>query len=62
MPLTTRLVIALLLLFIAGFCGFGFLASFESPEFMGWRIGYTLIGVLCLVGVGWVLFAKRRPA
>ena len=52
-----RLLMALfgsvLLLAVAAFCLFGFLASFESNEttFVVFRIGYAVIGAVCLAGI-----------
>jgi hypothetical protein len=50
---------SLLLLAIAAFCGFGFLATFEPTDnvaqFMAFRIGYIVIGLGCLVGVGFLI-------
>ena len=44
----------LLLLAVAAFCLVGFLATFEPTDtpgaFMTFRIGYAVVGVLCLVG------------
>lgn len=41
---------------VAAFCGFGFLATFEPtdnvPQFMAFRIGYGVIVLVCLVGIG----------
>lgn len=46
---------SLLLLAIAAFCLFGFLATFEPSDtpgvFMAFRIGYAIGGVACLVGM-----------
>jgi hypothetical protein len=49
---------AAVLLGIAAFCAFGFLATFEPPGFIGWRVFYTVAGGLCLLAVGWI--ASRR--
>ncbi len=47
---------SLILLCIAGFCLFGFLATFEptsnATQFMVYRIVYGLIGLGCLFSVG----------
>jgi len=46
----------LLLLAVGAFCLFGFLAIFEpttnTAQFMMFRIGYSVTGLGCLVGVG----------
>ncbi len=50
---------SLLLLTGAVFAGFGYLATFEPTDnviqFMAFRIGYTVVGLSCLVGVGLVI-------
>lgn len=54
-----RVVVAtigsLLLLPIAAFCVFGFMATFEptdrTVEFMAFRMGYAAIGLCCLAGI-----------
>lgn len=62
MPPINRLVAAVVLLVIAAFCAFGFMATFESPDFLVWRIGYATVVVLCLAGIAWTLLAKQRVA
>lgn len=61
MKLFVAILGSILLLAVAAFCGFGFLATFEPTDnvtqFMAFRIGYSVIGVGCLVGVG-LLIAK----
>ncbi len=55
-----RLLVAILgsvfLLAVAGFCVFGFLATFEptdrTAEFWAFRIGYAVVGIGCLIGTG----------
>lgn len=59
-PIVLRAFLALPLIFLAGFSGFGFLASFELAEWsqrLPWLIGYTLIGLASLRGV----IALLRP-
>lgn len=47
-----KLLVTLLLLMLAAFSGYGFLASFEPLEgAMRWRIGYGVLGLGCLYGV-----------
>jgi len=47
---------SLLLLAVAAFCVFGFLATFEpTSNAMVFRIVYTVIGLGCLVGVGFLV-------
>ena len=58
---------SLILLPIAAFCVFGFMATFEptdrTVEFMAFRIGYAVIGIGCLVGVVFLIarcFQKQK--
>lgn len=47
---------SLLLLAVAAFSLFGFLATFEpTSNAMAFRIGYTLVGLGCVVGVGFLV-------
>jgi len=54
----------LLLLAVAAFCVFGFLATFEpksnTTQFIAFRIGYSVIGLGCLVGVGFLITSAVR--
>ena len=64
MKLIVAILGSLLLLSIAAFCGFGFLATFEPTDnvtqFMAFRIGYNVTGVGCLVGVGFLIAKALR--
>ncbi|TWU49315.1 hypothetical protein [Rubripirellula reticaptiva] len=64
MKFFVAIVGSLLLLAVAAFCGFGFLATFEPTgnvaQFMAFRIGYTVIGLGCLVGVGFLIVNTVR--
>jgi hypothetical protein len=54
MRVIVAIIGSLILLPIAAFCVFGFMATFEPDEtfeFMAFRIGYTVIGAGCLAGV-----------
>ena len=55
MRVVTAIIGSLILLPIAAFCVFGFMATFEptdrTVEFMAFRIGYAVIGLGCLGGV-----------
>ena len=55
MKLFVTILGSILLLAVAAFCVFGFLATFEptdkTTQFMASRIVYGLVGVGCLVGV-----------
>lgn len=54
---------AILLLAIAVFSVFGFLATFEptdnTPEFYAFRVGYCFVGFCCLVGAFVLIFRTR---
>lgn len=53
MKLFVAILGSLLLLAVAAFCIFGFLATFEpTSNAMAFRIGYTVIGLGCVVGAG----------
>lgn len=46
---------------IAVFCGFGFMATFEPTiNAIAFRIGYAVVGVGCLVGVGFFIANSLR--
>jgi hypothetical protein len=56
---------SLVLLAVAAFCLFGFLATFEpttnSVQFMAFRIGYAVVGLASVVGGGLLIaYASRR--
>jgi hypothetical protein len=55
-----RIAVGVFLLLIAGFCLFGFLASFEPGADSShlFKAGYGVIGVGCLLTAGW-LFVRR---
>jgi hypothetical protein len=48
----------MVLLLIAAFCAYGFLASFEPGPFLAFRIGYPVLGAVCLGSAVWLL-SKR---
>ena len=65
MKIILTVVASLLLLAVAAFCLFGFLATFEPTDspgrFLAFRIGYGVVGVGCLAGiVALVVKAFRR--
>lgn len=65
MKLLVTLIGSLLLLAVAGFCGIGFLATFEPTDnptqFMWFRVAYAGVGFGCLAGVfGLVLLVARK--
>jgi hypothetical protein len=54
MTIILRMILAVALLGVAGFCLFGFLASYEYSDPMKrlpWQIGYGVLGAGCLAGV-----------
>jgi len=55
---------SLLLLAVAAFCLFGFLATFEpttnTTQFMLFRIGYAVVGIGCLIGIGFLISKALR--
>jgi hypothetical protein len=58
-----RILGALALLAVAGFCSFGFMAAREYSETsrrLPWQIGYAALGLLCLGGVALVLRPRRH--
>jgi O-antigen/teichoic acid export membrane protein len=62
MNLLLRLLVALSLLAVAGFCAFGFLATFEYAEPMRrlpWQVGYAGIALACFSTL--FLRFRRRP-
>lgn len=66
MKLFLAVIAAILLLLIAAFCVFGFMATFEPtdrPEvFMAFRIAYGVVGIGCLGGVvGLIWWAFQSP-
>jgi hypothetical protein len=62
MNATARIAVAIFLLAIAAFCGFGFLATFEPLDRgtqLFWRIVYGLVGLACLAQILWLARAKK---
>lgn len=55
MKIILTVVASLVLLPIAAFCLFGFLATFEPTDtpgmFMAFRIGYAVVGIGCFAGI-----------
>jgi hypothetical protein len=55
-----REVVAILLLLVAGFCVYGFIAAGEpGPNHIYFRIGYPLVGIVCL-GIAIATLMSRR--
>ena len=64
MKLFAAILGSLLLLAVAAFCLFGFLAMFEpatnTTQFMVLRIGYATVGVGCVLGIGFLVARAIR--
>ncbi len=64
MKLPVTIIGSLLLLAVAAFCVFGFLATFEptdnTTQFIAFRIGYAIVGVCCLLGIGFLISKTLR--
>lgn len=64
MKLLFAIIGSFLLLAVAGFCVFGFLATFEPTnnpgQFMAFRIGYAAVGLGCLFGLGFLIVNSLR--
>ena len=63
LALLARVFAALLLVGVALFCAFGFLATYEYAEAarrLPWQAGYGLFGLMALGAAGWLLLAKSR--
>ena len=54
-----RIVGAVFLLAVAAFCVFGFLATFEPPVTGAVRVIYVVLGIVSLVGAGWLVSKKE---
>ncbi|MFO0811949.1 MAG: hypothetical protein U0796_01940 [Gemmatales bacterium] len=50
------------LLSVAGFSLFGFLASYESPLFLVWRVAYAIVGLGSLAGITGLLWRWRQQS
>jgi hypothetical protein len=62
LPLWLRFLLAVALLCVTGFCGVGFLATFEpNPWWVTWpwRLAYTAAGFACLAGIGKLLVGQK---
>ncbi len=44
-----KVLVGLLFVMLAMFCGYGILASFEYPGINGWKIGYAIAGAIFLL-------------
>jgi len=62
MRIVPRLALTLILVAIAAFCCFGFLASFEPPGFLAVRWLYGAFAVACVAAIVAVWLVKTtRP-
>jgi hypothetical protein len=59
-----RVVVVIALVAVAGFCLFGFMATFEPNDAstqLTWRAVYSVVGLASLAGAIWVaVFRKKR--
>ena len=57
-----RIVYALLLLAVAAFSVFGFLATFEPSDhnILVWRVGYAAVGIGAIVAAAWFLRPRKE--
>ncbi len=65
MKTLARIIGALALLGMAGFCVFGFMASFEYSETakrLPWQMGYGALGIVCLSGAVMLLRPRHRSS
>jgi hypothetical protein len=60
MQLVLRLALTLSLLVILAFCGFGFLATFEPPGFLFFRLLYASVALGCLLTIVAIWYPDRR--
>ena len=61
-PGPLRVVGAVFLLSVLGFCGFGFLASYELSDGLSFRITYALMGAASLLGAAWLVTPETPVA
>ena len=62
MPIIVRIIATVALVAVAGFSVFGFLAAGEVPDWpaqLPWRIGYAILGLVCLAGI-WLEWPRKR--
>lgn len=60
MSLTARILIIVILLPLLAFSAFGFLATYEQPDWSMWRTVYLIIGAGCLGGIAFALLKRAR--
>ena len=59
MPRYASILLAVVLLGVAAFCVFGFLATYERPGWSVLRVTYGVVGLLALVGAGVLILRSR---
>jgi len=59
MPRFAKLLLAVVLLAVAGFCVLGFLATYEPPGAVVLRVIYAAVGLLSLLGAVGLIFSSR---
>jgi hypothetical protein len=60
LELVFRLISGMVLFGVSAFCVFGFLASFEPGIGVMWKVGYGVLGWLCLTGAIRLLVRRRN--
>ena len=63
MQILARIIGALALLAMTGFCVFGFMATYEYSETakrLPWQMGYGALGLVCLSGAVMLLRPRLR--
>jgi hypothetical protein len=58
--LTVRLASGVVLFGISAFCVFGFLASFEPGNGAMWKVGYGVLGCVCMIGALLLLVPRKN--
>jgi len=59
MATVARIVGTMVLLAVAAFCAFGFMATYEAPGWPVLRTVYAVIAAVCLAGVVGVWWPRR---
>ncbi len=59
MPQIAKLILAGILIAVAGFCGLGFLATFEPGSSLRLRMVFSAVGLVSFVGAIGLIFNSR---